>query len=113
MNTREVTNKWSSQIQEVLLYSLKFIFSSCQVSPIVEFDVVQFLSLVQLFSTPWTAAHQTLSSTLSLSLLKLMSFESVMLSNHLILCCPLLLLPSSFPQHQLVNYRETTPIKIN
>ena len=43
MNTREVTNKWSSQIQEVLLYSLKFIFSSCQVSPIVESDVVQFL----------------------------------------------------------------------
>ena len=48
--------------------------------------------------TPWTAAHQaSLSFTISLSLLKLMSIESVMPSNHLILCCPLLLLPSTFP----------------
>ena len=47
---------------------------------------------------PWTAAHQaSLSSSISQSLLKLMSTESVMLSNHLILCCPLLLLPSIFP----------------
>ena len=46
--------------------------------------------------TPWTAAHQT-SLTISLSLLKLMSIESVMLSNYLILCRPLLLLPSIFP----------------
>ena len=48
--------------------------------------------------TPWTAAHQaSLSFTISQSLLKLMSIESVMPSNHLILCCPLLLLPSIFP----------------
>ena len=47
---------------------------------------------------PWTAAHQvSLSFTISWSLLKLMSIESVMLSNHLILCCPLLLLPSISP----------------
>ena len=47
---------------------------------------------------PWTAAHQaSLSSTFSWSLLKFMSIELVMLSNHLILCCPLLLLPSIFP----------------
>ena len=47
---------------------------------------------------PWTAAHQTpLSSTNSRSLLKFMSIESVMLSNRLILCCPLLLVPSIFP----------------
>ena len=53
---------------------------------------------VGLFATPWTAAHQApLSSTISWSLLKPMSIESVMLSNHLILCCPLLLLPSIFP----------------
>ena len=52
---------------------------------------------VQLFATPWTAAHQaSLSFTISWSLLKLMSIESMMLSNHLILCCPLLL-PSIFP----------------
>ena len=59
---------------------------------------VQSLSHVQLFVTPWTAACQaTLSITNSRSLPRLMSFESVMPSNHLILCCPLLLLPSIFP----------------
>ena len=58
----------------------------------------QLLSCVQLFSTPWAAAHQaSLSFTISQSLFKLMSFELVMLSNHLILCHPLLLLFSIFP----------------
>ena len=57
------------------------------------------LSYVRLFVAPWTAAHQApLSSTISLSLFKFMSIESVMLSNHLILCHPLLLLPSIFPR---------------
>ena len=61
-------------------------------------DVVQSLSHVQLFVTPWTAAHQaSLSFTISQSLLKLISIESVMPSNHLFLCRPLLLLPSVFP----------------
>ena len=59
--------------------------------------VVQLLSCVRLFATPWTAAHQaSLSFAVSWSLLKLMSNESVMPSNHLILSCPLLLLPSIF-----------------
>ena len=59
---------------------------------------VQSLSLVQLFATPWTAALQaSLSITNSWSLLKLMSIELVMPSNHLILCHPLVLLPSIFP----------------
>ena len=59
--------------------------------------VVQPLSLVRLFVTPWTAARQaSLSFTLSWSLLKLMSIELMMLSNHLILCHPFLL-PSIFP----------------
>ena len=59
---------------------------------------VQSLSCVWVFVTLWTAACQaSLSFTVSQSLLKLMSIESVMLSNHLILCCPLLLLPSIFP----------------
>ena len=63
-----------------------------------QFSSVQLLSRVRLFLTPWTAAHQaSLSLTISWSLLKLMSIESVMPSNHLILCCPLLLLPSIFP----------------
>ena len=60
--------------------------------------VIQSLSHVQLFEIPWTAAHQaSLSFTVSKSLLKFMSIESVMLFNHLILCHPLLLLPSIFP----------------
>ena len=62
------------------------------------FVVVQSLSHVQLYMTPWTAAHQaSLSFTISQSFLKLISTESVMLSNHLILCYPLLPLPSIFP----------------
>ena len=60
--------------------------------------VAQLLSQDRLFATPWTAAYQAfLSFTISQSLLKLVSIESVMPSNHLILCCPLLLLPSTFP----------------
>ena len=60
--------------------------------------VVQLLSCVWLFTIPWTTANQTsLSFIISWSLLKLMSIESMMLSNRLILCCPLLLLRSIFP----------------
>ena len=60
--------------------------------------VVQLLGCVRLFATSWTAARQvSLSFTISQSLLKLMSIESVMPSNHLILCSPLLLLHSLFP----------------
>ena len=63
----------------------------------VQFSSVQQLSHVWLFATSWTAAGQaSLSSTNSQSLLKLMSIKSVMPSIHLILCCPLLLLPSIF-----------------
>ena len=73
-----------------------------------QFSSVQLLSRVQLFATPWTAACQaSLSITISQSSLKLTSIESVMPSNHLILCHPLFLLPSippsteSFPMSQL------------
>ena len=60
--------------------------------------VVQLLSCVKFFATPWTVACQAfLSFTISRSLLKLMSTESLMTSNHLVLCHPLLLLPSIFP----------------
>ena len=62
---------------------------------------VQSLSCVRLFATPRITAHQaSLSITNSQSSPKLMSFESVMPSSHLILCCPLLLLPSNPSQHQ-------------
>ena len=65
----------------------------------VHIVVVQSLSHVRLFATPWTAARQASLSfaTISLSLLKFMSIKLVMPSNHLILCCPLLLLSSLFP----------------
>ena len=60
----------------------------------LEFSSVQMLSRAWLFATPWIAAHQaSLSITNSRSSLKLMSIESVMPSSHLIVCCPLLLLP--------------------
>ena len=65
---------------------------------VVTETVVQSLSCVRLSATPWTAARQaSLSITNSRSLLQLMSMELVMPSNHHILCCPLLLLPSVFP----------------
>ena len=63
-----------------------------------KFSLVQLLSRVQLFAIPWTPACQdSLPITNSRSLLKLMSIESMMPSNHLILCHPLLLPPSIFP----------------
>ena len=74
--------------------------------------VVQSLSHVQLFATAWTAARQTsLSFTISQSLLKLMSTESVMPSNHLVLCCPLLLLPSVFPSIGVFSNESTLCIR--
>ena len=72
---------------------------------------VQSLSHVQLFATPWTAAHPTsLSITNSQSLLKLMSIELVMPSNHIIFCCPLLLLPSVFPSIRVFSLYEVAKV---
>ena len=74
--------------------------------------VVQLLSRVRLFATPWTAARQaSLSINNSQSLLKLMSIESVMPSNHLILCYPLLLLPSIFPSIRVFASESVLPIR--
>ena len=71
----------------------------------------QLLSRVQLFVTPWTAACQaSLSITNSRSLLKLMSIESVMPSDHLILCHPLLLLPSIFPSIRVFSNKSVLHI---
>ena len=75
---------------------------------ITQFSSVQSLSRVLLFATPWITAHQaSLSITNSWSLLKLMSIESVMPSNHLILCRPLLLLPSIFPSIRVFSNEST------
>ena len=73
---------------------------------------VQSISRVQLFATPWTAAHQaSLSITSSWSLLKLMSIELVMPSNHLILCRPLFLLPSIFPSVRVFSNESVLRIR--
>ena len=70
------------------------------------------LSCVQLFVTPWTTAHQAfLSFTISWSLLKLISIESVMPFNHLILCCPLLLLSSIFPSIRVFSNESVLHIR--
>ena len=77
-----------------------------------EFSSVQLLSHVQLFATPWTAARQaSLSITTSRSLPKLMSIESVMPSNHLILCRLLLLLPSIFPSIRVFSNESALRIR--
>ena len=74
----------------------------------LKFSSIQSLSHVRLIATPWTAAHQTsLSITSSQSLLKLMSITSVMPFNHLILCCPLLLLPSIHPSIKVFSNEST------
>ena len=76
---------------------------SCN-NPPWELVVFQPLSRVWLYVTPWTAAYQaSLSFTISQSSHKLMFIESVMSSNHLILCCPLLLLPSIFPSMRVFS----------
>ena len=82
----------------------------CQLS--YERSPVQSLSLVQLFATPWTAVLQAfLFFTVSRSLLKFMSIESVMLSNHLILYHPPLLLPSIFPSNRVFSNESTLCIR--
>ena len=76
------------------------------------FSSVQFLSRVRLLVTPWTAAYQTsLSITNFQSLLKLMSIESVMPSNHLTLCQPLLLLASIFPSIRVFSNESVLHIR--
>ena len=76
------------------------------------FSSVQSLSCVQLFVTPWTASRQaSLSITNSWSLPKLISIELVMPSNHLILCCSLLLLPSIFPSIRVFSYESAIHIR--
>ena len=90
----------------VKLLSLKF--------SLVLDSLVQSVSGVQLFATPWTAAGQaSLSITNSQSLPKLMSIESVMPSNHLILCYPLLLLPSIFPSIRVFSNESVLCIRLS
>ena len=81
-----------------------------QFSTHAEHVVVQALSRVRLFVTPWTAAQQaSLSFTIS-EFAQLMSIESVMPSDHLIICCPLLPLPSIFPGIRVFSNESALPI---
>ena len=78
----------------------------------LEFSLVQSLSHVQLFETPWTTVRvASLSITNSWSLLKFTSIESVLPSNHLILCCHLLLLPSVFPSIRVFSNESVLCIR--
>ena len=80
-------------------------------SYIIHISSVQLLSCVRLFAAPWTAAHQASLSFIIWSLLKLMSIELVMSSNHLILCRPLLLLPSIFPSIRVFSSKSALCIR--
>ena len=81
--------------------------------PFPQVSSVQLLSHVRLFATPWTAARQaSLSTTNSWSLIKLMSTESMMPSNCLILCHPLLLLPSIFPSIRVFSNESILHIRL-
>ena len=100
MGLQRVRHDWSNLActQNVKQNERKRIQTWLLVLHAFQFSLVQLLSHVRLFETLWTAACQaSLSITNFWSLLKLMSIESVMPSNHLILCHPLLLLPSIFP----------------
>ena len=78
----------------------------------IQYSSVQSLSRVRLFATPWSAACQaSLSITNSQSSPKFMSFESVMLSNHLILCCTLLLLPLIFSRIRAFSNESSLHIR--
>ena len=83
------------------------------IDKIFQLSSFRSLSYVRLFATPWTAALQaSLSITNSQSLLKLVSIESMMPSNYLILCCPLLLLPSVFPNIRVFSSESVLRIRL-
>ena len=92
----------------LLWFDLFLKFISIAQLQTVQFSSVQSPSHIRLFATPWIAAHQaSLSITSSWSLLKLMPIESVMPSSHLILCCPLLLLPPIPPSIRVFSSKST------
>ena len=96
----------------LILYSQIYSCWHIDYSSFILIIVVLSLSCAQLFSIPWAAAHQApMFSTISWNLLKFMSIELVMLSNHLILCCPHLLLPSVFPSIRIFFNVSTLHIR--
>ena len=114
------TAKWISYAYTYIPSSLNFLpiqvtiehWREFPVYSLFSFSSVQSLSHVWLFATPWAAARQaSLSITNSWSLLKAMSIESVMSSNHLIICCPLLLLPSIFLSNRVFSNKSVLHIR--
>ena len=112
------SSRGSSQPRDQTLVSYsscivgKFFLAETPGKPAIDICSVQLLSCVQLFAIPWTAAHQAfLSITNTQSLLKLMSIKSVMPSNHLILCHPLLLLRSIFPNIRVFSNESALHIR--
>ena len=102
----------STQFLSFLFPSTEIIIKDSIGISLEQFSSVQLLSCVRFFLTPWTTARQTsLSITNSWSLLRLMSLESVMTSNHLILCHPLLLLPSIFPSIRVFSSESVLHIR--
>ena len=114
---REIRLSRDFFVQRLVLWheaalSLKLLKSACREdSKAVPVSSVQLLSRVWLFVTPWTAAHQASLSTNSRSSLKLLTIKSVKPSNHLILCHPLLLLPSIFPSIRVFSNESALCIK--
>ena len=103
--TKSTVNKWVSEPLYQMLAKYQMLSVSMTQS-------IQSLSRVWLFATPWTAAHQTsLSITNSRSLLKLISIESVMPSNHLVLRRPCLLLPSVLPSFRVFSKESALRIR--
>ena len=101
-----------TQMNQKLVSKLEFRGWGCVERGSVQFSSVQSLSRVRRFATPWTAACQaSLSITNSRSSPKPMSIESVMPSNHLALCCPLLLLPSVFPRIMVFSNESALRIR--
>ena len=97
-----------------LLYSFKSLNAGSLFGAVAsfQFSSVQSLSRVRLFATPWIAAHQgSLSNINSQSSPRLMSIESVMPSSHLVLCCPLLLLPSIPPSSRVFSNESNLHMK--
>ena len=112
MGLQRVGHDWSDLAAAAASETIKMNTSLENIGIKPPFSSVQLLSRVWLFVTPWTAARQaSLSITNSLSSLKPISIESVMLSNHLILCHPLLLLPSIFPSIRVFSNESALHIR--
>ena len=103
---------FNKMISTISFYIFVFFYHLLTIFHEHQFSSVQSLSHVQLFVTPWTEACQaSLSITNSWNLFKLMSIKSMMPSNHLILCCPLLLLPSIFPSIRVFSDESVLHIR--